>query len=146
MEEGASHAVPAVFLPHPFISAQGPPLPCGFLPLLSQTCANATVNPTLDGFYTHRLVFPPSSLSPCTAPSQRTESGVAPDLDLCASPPQMGRVWQARAAWWGWWSCGGVTRAVPCPQARCRTLMGGHSQQPCKIPPNLQFQYLTCWN
>lgn len=62
--------------------SRGTPMPCSFLPLLSQTCANVTVNPSLDGFYTHRLVFPPSSLSPCTAPSQRMESGIACDLDL----------------------------------------------------------------
>lgn len=85
MQEGASQAAlarcAALPPPQPFVSAEGPPCLAASC-LSSAKRANVTVNPTLDGFYTHRLVFPPSSLSPCMAPSQKMESRIACDLDL----------------------------------------------------------------
>lgn len=57
---------------------------------------------TRDGFSSPRLVFPPGCLSPCTAPSPGTQSGIAGDPDPWSSPPlpscRTGSIWQARAA------------------------------------------------
>lgn len=80
MQEGASQACGAA-LPPPFS-----PIPCSFLPLPSQTCKRDRES-TRDGFSSPRLVFPPGCLSPCTAPSPRTQSGIAGDPDPWSSPP-----------------------------------------------------------
>lgn len=77
--------------------------------------------------------------SPPARPLHKEQSQASLLTLTSAPPPKIGSIWQACASWW---SCRDVTRAVPCPQAPRWTLMGGHSQEPCKIPPICDFLWV----
>lgn len=94
MQEGASQACGAA-LPPPFS-----PIPCSFLPLPSQTCANVTGNPPGMAFPPPGWYFLPAASPPARPllhePSQASLVTLTPGAPLPSC--RTGSIWQARAA------------------------------------------------